>query len=156
MGRCTKEIQSPDLQRRDHAEDTVEEKRHQLPRGRGSPHARPSLGPHSNRGGTHPRSTPRAAGRKGPSARRGRQRPGCGSRFPPRSAFPEPRAGQRSSGVPGAAIAPCGLSGPVGSGRVGLEGPNPSLSHSLRRTRLQAAVQSPSHSRASGFTQSFT
>lgn len=122
MGRCTKEIQSPDLQRRDHAEDTVEEKRHQLPRGRGSPHARPSLGPHSNRGGTHPRSTPRAAGRKGPSARRGRQRPGCGSRFPPRSAFPEPRAGQRSSGVPGAAIAPCGLSGPVGSGRVGSGG----------------------------------
>lgn len=66
MGSGTKEIRSPD-----HVEDSVEEKGHQLGRQRGGSHARLSHGPLASRGQTHPWSTLRAAGRKGPSVRGG-------------------------------------------------------------------------------------
>lgn len=74
---------------------------------------------HACRGGTHPGSTLRAAGRKGPSVRRERRGPPCGSWVPPRSPRPKPSAGQRSAWVTGEAPATRGLPGQVGSARVG-------------------------------------
>lgn len=74
---------------------------------------------HACRGGTHPGSTLRAAGRKGPSVRRERRGPPCHSWVPPRSPRPEPSAGQRSAWITGEAPATRGLPGQVGSARVG-------------------------------------